>query len=153
MTEYFGEENLNIKKEELKSLEETIDNEEKVEEKVVEKAVEKVVEKVEEKAVEKAVEKVEEKAVEKVEEKAVEKVEHIFKIKLNIQNVLLGILTTSSILLLLINFHPIVLIHILICIIILGLGCLYVVDSTLTIRILETGLLYIPILFQNTIHF
>ena len=135
MSEYYSEESLNIRIKEHKILKETIDNEEKVEENVVEKVEENVVE------------KVEENVVEKVEENVVEKVEHIFKINLNIQNVLLGILSASSILLVLINFHPIFLINLLICITILGIGCLYVVNSTLTMKILETGLLYIPILF------
>ena len=75
---------------------------------------------------------------------------HIIKIKFKIEHILIGLLTTCGSLILLISYQPMILIDLLICIIILVLAGLYIVDKNLTMKILETCLLSIPLFISKS---
>jgi len=75
---------------------------------------------------------------------------HIIKIKFKIEHILIGLLTTCGTLILLISYHPMIVIDLLICIIIIVLGSLYIVDKNLTMKILETCLLSIPLFISKS---
>jgi hypothetical protein len=75
---------------------------------------------------------------------------HIIKIKFKIEHILIGLLTICGILIVLISYQPMILIDLLICIIIVVIGCLYIVDKNLTMKILETCLLSIPLFISKS---
>ena len=115
-----------------------------------EKADEEVKQMIIEGHVEKADEEVKQMIIEGHVEKADEEVKHIIKIKFKIEHILIGLLTTCGTLIVLISYYPMILIDLLICIIIIVLGGLYIVDKNLTMKILETCLLSIPMFISKS---
>ena len=95
------------------------------------------------------VEKADEEVKQMITSEPVEK-RHIIKIKFKIEHILIGLLTTCGTLILLISYHPMIVIDLLICIIIIVLGSLYIVDKNLTMKILETCLLSIPLFISKS---
>ena len=90
---------------------------------------------------------VEEKEKQLVEEKEKQPVENCLKIKISLEQILLGILMISCILILFVTSNPIILIHILISVCILVIISLYIINKNLTIKLLETGLFLYPCFF------
>ena len=99
---------------------------------------------------EKANEELEQMITERPDQKEPVEKRHIVKIKIKIENILIGLLAACGILILLISYHPMIVIDLLICIIIIVLGGLYIVDKNLTMKILETCLLSIPMFISKS---
>jgi hypothetical protein len=100
--------------------------------------------------VEKADEEVKQMITSEPDQKEPVEKRHIIKIKFKIEHILIGLLTTCGTLILLISYHPMIVIDLLICIIIIVLGSLYIVDKNLTMKILETCLLSIPLFISKS---
>ena len=147
MSEFFDNEPDIITIEELNTI--NIDGHEEVKQMIIETDAE-VKQMIIEGHVEKADEEVKQMIIEGHVEKADEEVKHIIKIKFKIEHILIGLLTTCGTLIVLISYYPMILIDLLICIIIIVLGGLYIVDKNLTMKILETCLLSIPMFISKS---
>ena len=147
MSEFFDNEPDIITIEELNTI--NIDGHEEVKQMIIETDAE-VKQMIIEENGEKADEEVKQMIIEGHVEKADEEVKHIIKIKFKIEHILIGLLTTCGTLIVLISYYPMILIDLLICIIIIVLGGLYIVDKNLTMKILETCLLSIPMFISKS---
>ena len=147
MSEFFDNEPDIITIEELNTI--NIDGHEELKDMIIETDAE-VKQMIIEENVEKADEEVKHMIIEGHVEKADEEIKHIIKIKFKIEHILIGLLATCGTLIVLISYYPMILIDLLICIIIIVLGGLYIVDKNLTMKILETCLLSIPMFISKS---